>query len=52
MGGNELILTNDHSLIVFRNGVKMEVKPSEVIGTDKILIYKENTLYGDTDTTE
>lgn len=38
VGGNELILTNDHSLIVFRNGVKMEVKPSDVKRTDKILI--------------
>lgn len=52
VGGNELILTNDHSLIVFRNGVKMEVKPSDVKGTDKILIYKRNSIYGDTDRNE
>jgi DNA polymerase elongation subunit (family B) len=52
VGGNELRLTNDHSLIVFRNDIKIKVKPSEVRGTDKVLIYKEKTLYGDTDTTE
>lgn len=37
--GKELIVTEDHSLIVFRNGVKMEVKPYEVLKTDKVLIY-------------
>lgn len=52
VGGNELILTNDHSLIIFRDGMKMEVKPSDVRSTDKILVYKERPLYGDTDTTE
>lgn len=39
--GKELIVTEDHSLIIFRNGVKMEVKPYEVLKTDKVLIYKE-----------
>ena len=36
--GKEIIITNDHSLIVFRNGNKLEVKPSEILKSDKILI--------------
>lgn len=36
--GKEVVVTEDHSLIVFRNGIKMEVKPREVLKTDKILI--------------
>ena len=36
--GKEIIVTGDHSLIVFRNGKKLEVKPSEVLKTDKILV--------------
>ncbi len=35
--GKEVIVTNDHSLIVFRDGNQLEVKPSEIIKTDKIL---------------
>ena len=35
--GKEVIVTNDHSMIVFRNGLKLEVKPSEILKTDKIL---------------
>lgn len=35
--GKEIIVTNDHSLIVFRNGIKIEVKPSEILKTDKVL---------------
>jgi DNA polymerase elongation subunit (family B) len=35
--GKEVIVTNDHSLIVFRNGKKLEVKPSEILKTDKVL---------------
>jgi len=38
--GKEIIVTNDHSMIVFRNGKKIEVKPSEILKTDKILIVK------------
>jgi len=38
--GKEIIVTNDHSMIVFRNGEKIEVKPSEILKTDKILIIK------------
>jgi DNA polymerase elongation subunit (family B) len=36
--GKEIIVTNDHSMIVFRNGNKIEVKPSEILKTDKILV--------------
>lgn len=38
--GKEIIVTNDHSMIVFRNGKKLEVKPSEILKTDKILCAK------------
>jgi DNA polymerase elongation subunit (family B) len=40
--GKEIIITNDHSMIVFRDGKKIEVKPSEILKTDKILILKDN----------
>lgn len=39
--GKELIVTNDHSLIVFRNGEKMEIKPSEYKKGDKVLILED-----------
>ena len=35
--GKEIIITKDHSLIVFRNGKKLVVKPGEVLKSDKIL---------------
>lgn len=38
--GEEIIITSDHSLIVFRNGEKINIKPNEVKSGDKILIYK------------
>lgn len=39
--GKEIIVTNDHSCIVFRNGKQIEVKASEInIKTDKILSIK------------
>ena len=38
--GEEIIVTNDHSMIVFRDGKKLEVKPSEILKTDKILVIK------------
>jgi DNA polymerase elongation subunit (family B) len=38
--GKEIIVTNDHSMIVFRNNIKLEVKPSEILKTDKILCIK------------
>lgn len=39
--GHEIIVTNDHSMIVFRDGEKLEVKPHEILLTDKILIVKK-----------
>ena len=36
--GKEIIVTGDHSLIVFRNGEKIKVKPCEVLKSDKILV--------------
>lgn len=38
--GKEIFVTNDHSMIVFRNGQKLEVKPYEILPTDKILVVK------------
>ena len=38
--GKEIFVTNDHSMIVFRNGEKLEVKPYEIQSTDKILVIK------------
>jgi hypothetical protein len=35
--GKEIICTSDHSLIVFRDGVKLSVKPNEILQSDKIL---------------
>jgi len=39
--GEEIIVTNDHSMIVFRDGKKLEVKPSEILKTDKILCIRK-----------
>jgi len=39
--GKEIIVTNDHSMIVFRDGIKLEVKPSEILTTDKVLVVNE-----------
>lgn len=36
--GKEIIVTNDHSMIVFRDGKKLEVKPYEILPTDKVLV--------------
>ena len=41
--GKEIIVTNDHSCIVFRNGKQMEIKAQDInIKTDKILTVKYN----------
>ena len=39
--GEEIIVTNDHSMIVFRDEKKLEVKPSEILKTDKILLIRK-----------
>lgn len=38
--GKEVIVTDDHSIIVFRDGEKIEVKPNQIKSGDKVLIYK------------
>ncbi len=35
--GEEVIVTNDHSLVVFRNGEMLEVKPYQILPSDKVL---------------
>ncbi len=42
--GKSIEVTNDHSMIVFRNGNKLTVKPSEILSTDKILCVKKYVL--------
>lgn len=39
-GGKEILVTSDHSLIVFRDGIKIKLKPNEIKSGDKVLIYK------------
>lgn len=39
--GKEIIVTNDHSMVVFRDGNQLTVKPSEILKTDKILVIKD-----------
>lgn len=39
--GKTILVTNDHSMIVFRNGKKLEIKPSSILLSDKILIIKK-----------
>ena len=36
--GKSIECTSDHSLIVFRNGEKIEIKPSEIHDGDKVLV--------------
>lgn len=38
--GKEIIVTNDHSMIVFRNNQKIEIKPKDIIKGDKVLCIK------------
>lgn len=39
--GKEIIVTNDHSMIVFREGKQIEIKPNQILPTDKVLIVKD-----------
>ena len=39
--GKEIIVTNDHSMIVFRGGKQIEIKPNQILPTDKVLIVKD-----------
>lgn len=36
--GREIIVTNDHSMVIFRNGKKIIVKPQDIKSTDKVLV--------------
>jgi len=38
--GKKILVTDNHSMIIFRDGVKKEIKPSEILKTDKILCVK------------
>ena len=38
--GKEVIVTDDHSIIVFRDGVKIEIKPKNLIRGDKVIVYE------------
>jgi hypothetical protein len=39
--GKKIIVTNDHSMMVIRDGILYEIKPSEIKMTDKIIVYEE-----------
>jgi len=43
--GKEIIVTNDHSMIVFRDGIQTEVKPCDILMTDKILSIKKKSNF-------
>lgn len=40
--GKKINITDDHSMIVYRDGIKIEIKPSEILETDMILTKSEN----------
>ena len=40
--GNEVVITNDHSIMVKRDDKLIEVKPFEIKKTDKLILVKEN----------
>jgi DNA polymerase elongation subunit (family B) len=42
--GKEVIVTNDHSLIVLRDGKKVSIKPSEIKIGEKVICVKINNL--------
>lgn len=41
MSGNKVTITGDHSLIINRGGVQLEVKPSELLLGDELIEYDE-----------
>lgn len=41
--GKKIIMTNDHSMVVFRDNEQLTVKPCEILTTDKVLCL-ENTV--------
>lgn len=38
--GKSITITEDHSIIVFRDGKQMEVRPADILDTDKVLVVK------------
>lgn len=42
VGGNKVVVTKDHSLIVERNGDVIPVKPKDVLPTDLLIYVEEN----------
>lgn len=43
--GKEVIITNDHSLVIFRNNKKIEIKPKDVIIGDKVICILKTAEY-------
>lgn len=39
--GKEIIMTEDHGCMVYRNGNLIQVKPSEILKTDKMVVYSD-----------
>lgn len=44
--GRKIIVTNDHSMIVFRDGNKYTVKPSEIQHGDRVLVLENDMSIG------
>ena len=40
--GKEVIMTNDHSMVVFRDGKQLTVKPCEILSSDIVLEVNDN----------
>ena len=43
--GKEILVTDDHSMVVFRDGIQIEIKPSKILKSDKVLILKNSIEY-------
>lgn len=43
--GKEVFVTNDHSMIVFRDGEQIEVKPADILSTDLVLTINDSILF-------
>lgn len=48
-GGKSVVITNDHSCVVIRDGHRIKLKPAEInVETDMVVcIYTENSMYTD-----
>ena len=45
-GGNKVVVTADHSMMVMRNGELVECKPTELKSNDKVVICNVGTSTG------